>query len=263
MQILLHYRISIYIILGYEGGGKMESMHKLNICICDDDKLVAIKIERWIKDFFKVNHLPEPNIFLYCSGEDILETNIKFDFAFLDVEMPGISGIYTGKYIMEMNSECFIFIITSHEEYIDEAMKFHVFRYITKPLDQARLYRNIRDAIKIYTTTNTKILIETKNENFVVRAPEIIFFESQGHNLFVNTNKGRYISINKMDYWAKKLNMNYFFQTHRSYIVNMEHVIKFDRSLVYLDNGAVAYLTKRNYQNFKRAYLMYLEGEKS
>lgn len=29
MQILLHYRISIYIILGYEGGGRMDSMHSI------------------------------------------------------------------------------------------------------------------------------------------------------------------------------------------------------------------------------------------
>lgn len=97
----------------------------------------------------------------------------------------------------------------------------------------------------------------------MLRAPEIIFFESQGHNLYVNTNRGRYISVKKMDYWVKTLNMNYFFRTHRSFIVNMEHVIRFDHSLVYLDNGETAYLTKRNYQNFKHAFMMYLEGAKA
>lgn len=238
----------------------MNQLEKLNIAICDDDKLVTNQVEQWIRNYFQINHFPEPNLFVFSSGEDLLNNDVKYDFAFLDVEMPGISGIYTGKYVLEQNSECLIFIITSYEEYIDEAFKFHAFRYITKPLDQARLYRNIGDAIKIYTTSNTKIMIETKKENVVLRAPDIIYFEAQGHNLFVNTNKGQYISLKKMNYWEETLNMNYFFRTHRSFIVNMEHVIRFDHSLVYLDNGDKAYLTKRNYNNFKRAFMMYLEG---
>lgn len=139
---------------------------QLNIAVCEDDKLVVDQMEKWIKNYFLINHLSVPRIFLFSDGESLLNSNIKFDFAFLDVEMPGISGIYTGKYILEQNSECLIFIITSHEEYIDEAMKFHAFRYITKPIDQVRLYRNIRDAIKIYTTSNTKILIETKKREY-------------------------------------------------------------------------------------------------
>ncbi|MBO5260881.1 MAG: response regulator transcription factor [Coprococcus sp.] len=241
----------------------MNELEKLNIAICDDDKQVTDQMEQWIKKFFHMNHLTEPNLYICGNGEELLSNNVKYDFAFLDVEMPGLSGIYTGKYILEQSPECLIFIITSYEEYIDEALKFHAFRYITKPIDQIRLYRNMRDAIKIYTTSNTKIMIETKKENIVVRAPEIIYFEAQGHTLFVNTYKEKYISVKKMDYWENTLNMNYFFRTHRSYIVNMEHVVRFDHTLVYLDNGDTAYLTKRNYQNFKHAFMMYLEGAKA
>lgn len=241
----------------------MNHIGKLNIGICDDEETVIIKIQQWIKYYFQMNHFPEPDIYSYTSGEELMDDDKSFDFVFLDVKMPGVNGISTGRSVLDRNPECLIFIITSYEEYIDEAMKINVFRYISKPLNQERLYRNIRDAIKIYTTSNTKILIETKHDNVVVRAPEIIYFEAQGHNLYVATKTEKYITINKLDYWVKTLNMNYFFRTHRSFIVNMEHVVRLDHSLVYLDNGDTAYLTKRNYQNFKRAYLMYLEGARA
>ena len=76
-------------------------------------------------------------------------------------------------------------------------MSLRVFRYISKPLDKSRIYRNIQDGLKICTTSNTKILIETKNENLILRAPEIIYLEAQGHTLFVNTSEGRYILCEK------------------------------------------------------------------
>ena len=54
---------------------------------------------------------------------------------------------------------------------------------------------------------------------------------------------------------------NRFFQTHRSFIVNYEHITDFDHTLVHLVNGQFdAYLTKRKYSAFKEAYLLYLES---
>ncbi|MFQ9873875.1 LytTR family DNA-binding domain-containing protein [Waltera sp.] len=43
-----------------------------------------------------------------------------------------------------------------------------------------------------------------------------------------------------------------FFQTHRSFIINYEHITNFDHMLVHLSNGQfTAYLTKRKYSAFK------------
>ena len=54
---------------------------------------------------------------------------------------------------------------------------------------------------------------------------------------------------------------NCFFQTHRSFIINFEHVTDFDRTLVHMaDEQFHAYLTKRKYSAFKEAYLLYLDS---
>ncbi|MEI3322406.1 MAG: LytTR family transcriptional regulator DNA-binding domain-containing protein [Eubacterium sp.] len=52
-----------------------------------------------------------------------------------------------------------------------------------------------------------------------------------------------------------------FFISHRSYIVNLEYVSKFDHSLIYFSGNKMrAYLTRRKYTQFKDAYLIYLES---
>ena len=68
-------------------------------------------------------------------------------------------------------------------------------------------------------------------------------------------------SIHNMDYWLEQLPKNSFFQTHRSFIVNFEHIVDFDHSTIHLSNQQIAaYLTRRKYSSFKNAYLLYLES---
>ena len=234
----------------------------MRLAVCDDDVGFTEQMKRWLTEYFVKQKLDMPEIVIYHNGEALLNDENAPDIAFLDVEMAGISGIYTGRNLLYRNPEMLIFIITSYPDYLDEALRFNAFRYLTKPLEKTRLYRNLKDALKIYTTSNIKIAIETPEETIIVRAPEIICLESMGHKLYVHTTRGDYMSVKKMDYWESHLNMHCFFRTHRSFIVNLEHVSRYDRSLVYLDDGSSAYLTKRKYPDFRKAFMLYLEGAK-
>ena len=61
----------------------------------------------------------------------------------------------------------------------------------------------------------------------------------------------------------EQLQMPCFFQPHRSFIVNLDHVSSFDHSLIYLCNNQYrAYLTRRKYTQFKDAFLLYLESRR-
>ena len=74
--------------------------------------------------------------------------------------MPGMNGIYVGNELKRVNENVIIFIVTSYSEYLDEAMRFRVFRYLSKPLEKQRFFRNFRDAIDLYHTMTVRIPIE-------------------------------------------------------------------------------------------------------
>ena len=92
-------------------------------------------------------------------------------------------------------------------------------------------------------------------------ASQIIAIEAQSRKVIVHTVQQDFDSIYTMDYWLNLLPKNSFFQTHRSFIINLDHVVDFDHFTIHLSNPQLtAYLTRRKYSSFKNAYLLYLES---
>ena len=233
----------------------------MRILICDDDDLTIKQIRKYCQFFFDKIEAKCPELVCFSDGETLLSDEGEKDILFLDVEMPGMNGIYVGNELKMRNENIIIFIVTSHSEYLDEAMRFHVFRYLSKPLDKQRFFRNMKDAVDLYNSTTVKIPIETKQGVHTLPASSIVAIEAQGRKITVHTVKGDFESVHTIKYWENLLPKNHFFQTHRSFIINFEHVTDFDHTLVHMsDNQFHAYLTKRKYSAFKEAYLLYLES---
>ena len=233
----------------------------MRILICDDDLELSQQLEKILISFFQKSSLKYPEIVIYNNGTDLLQDFQSKDIVFLDIEMPGMNGIYIGNELKQQNNNAIIFVVTSYSQYLDEAMRFHVFRYLSKPLDKQRIFRNMKDAINLYTSSVTKIPIETKTEVFTVLTSDIVCIEAQGRKITIHTTTGDYDSIHNMHYWTDTLNMPCFFTSHRSFIVNLRYVSNFDHSLIYLYGNKIrAYLTKRKYTQFKDAYMLYLES---
>lgn len=232
----------------------------MRILICDDDSLVVEQLQKYIRNFFKNISLKCPEIACFSDGESLLADTGEKDILFLDIEMPGINGIYVGNELKRANDNIIIFVVTSYSQYLDDAMRFHVFRYLSKPLDIHRFFRNMKDAIDLYTTMAINLPIETKQGVHTLPASSVIVVEAQGRKVTVHTTLCDFESVHNMQYWLELLPKNLFFQTHRSFIINFEHVTNFDRNLIYMTAGLSAYLTKRKYSLFKEAYLLYLES---
>lgn len=232
----------------------------MRILICDDDSLVVEQLQKYIRNFFKNISLKCPEIACFSDGESLLADTGEKDILFLDIEMPGINGIYVGNELKRANDNIIIFVVTSYSQYLDDAMRFHVFRYLSKPLDIHRFFRNMKDAIDLYTTMAINLPIETKQGVHTLPASSVIVVEAQGRKVTVHTTLCDFESVHNMQYWLELLPKNLFFQTHRSFIINFGHVTNFDRNLIYMTAGLSAYLTKRKYSLFKEAYLLYLES---
>lgn len=233
----------------------------MRILLCDDDTLVLEQLKKLLEDFFENVHVKIPEIVSYTSGEELLKDKEQKDIVFLDIEMSGVDGIYVGNELKAENKNVIIFVVTSYSEYLDEAMKFHVFRYISKPLDEQRVLRNFKDALVCYNAMTKEIPIETHEGIYTMPSSYIIAIEASGRKVVVHTIKRDYISVHNLNYWLDILPKNSFFQTHRSYIINFEHVTEFDHTVIHMFQGNyTAYLTRRKYTAFKNAYLLYLES---
>ena len=235
----------------------------MRILICDDDEAVIKQLRDYIFEFFQSSEAVMPDIAAYSSGDDLIAHEKEADIAFLDVEMPGRSGITTGVYLKQQNPHIMLFIVTSYPDYLDDAMRVQVFRYLSKPIDKSRLFRNLKDALRIYNTEKKPIPVETSAGIVTVLSNEIVCVEAIARKTFLYTSTRQYRTVQPLNSWRCLLKYPYFYSPHRSYIINMFYVsqVQKDKIVLNCDSGPVeAYLTRRNYREFRDTYLTFMES---
>lgn len=233
----------------------------MRILICDDEPLIMEQLKSYIESYFKHSPAKCPEIVCFSDGKSLLADTGAKDIVFLDIEMPGMNGIYIGNELKKQYPNSIIFVITSYLEYLDEAMRFRVFRYLSKPLEKQRLFRNLKDALEAYNSFHITLPIETRECVYTIPTSDIVLVEAQEKRILVRTLASNYLSVHNIQYWLNVLPQNNFYQTHRSFIINLDYVSDFDHTLVHLaDKQFTAYLTRRKYTAFKEAYLLYIES---
>ena len=88
----------------------------IHIFLCDDDSSYLEYLSEIVDRFFRQNNI-EAGIKTFTDGEKLLEEPEMADIVFLDVEMPGKSGIEVGRRIKEKNPYALIFIVSFTEQY--------------------------------------------------------------------------------------------------------------------------------------------------
>ena len=205
----------------------------MNIFICDDNEADIAQIRSYTKIYFAMEPY-DPLVKGFTSGDDLLNDPLIPDIVFLDIEMPGLNGINTATELIKRNPSVLIIIVTSHLDYLDDAMKIHVFRYLTKPVEKKRLSRSLADAVKIYAEANATAIVYTRRHGpIALKKSDIICIEAEGRYSYVYTKDD-------------KIDMNY--------------ITNYSPTELSLSNGFMTIpLARRKRVEFKRQYLRHLE----
>lgn len=233
----------------------------MRILFCDDDERILEQLQRYVREFFTDTGGIQPEFAAYSSGDQLLANEAHADIAFLDVEMPGRSGIKAGAALKEKCPRILIFIVTSYPDYLDEALRENVFRFLSKPIDKNRLFRNLKDAVYKYNMETKEIPVETSAGIELLKADEIVCVEAVQRKVFLYTVDSVIQTDKSVEYWQKTLDLPCFYTSHRGVIINMRYVSKIGKDVILIKYGGTAkevYLARRKYTEFKGRYLLYL-----
>lgn len=241
---------------------KSEEGNLLIIAVCDDEKSYVDNIRQHLEFYSKDRNI-NLEIHTFCSGAALLNSNIKFNIAVLDVEMPGVSGIEIGKILRSKNPHIVLLYITAYKKYLDEALNLNAARFFEKPLDSQRFYSGLDNAIKRIDDSTIKFFLKDQKTIFQINADDIIYVEIEqlGHRKTnVITTNGTYVSSNKITFWEEKLISTVFVKTHKSYIVNMNYITKYERDTLELAKTYTVPIS-RNYQAaFHKRFIRFMSG---
>lgn len=234
----------------------------MKIAICDDNLNIVDEVKKLLDEYaLSKNH--SLDISTFNNGQAMLESDERFNIAILDVEMPGCNGIELGKTLREKNRHIVLMYITSHKKYLDEALNLNAARFFEKPIDSKRFYDGLDNALKRIDNTTIKFFLKEYNASVRINANDIIYVEIEpiGHRKTkVVTEEKTYISSNKIVFWEEHLISSLFVKTHKSYIINMEYITKYENNTLQLD-GKYNIPISRNYQSsVHKAFIRYMTG---
>lgn len=150
----------------------------IKLLICDDNPEITKQIKELISIFEKKYRL-KFQIDIKNSGDFILKDNKSYDIAIVDIEMPGINGLRLSEKLKELNSDTIVIVLTSFQNYLDSAMRIHVFRYLSKPIDKNRFYSNLKEAVEEYRLISKTITITNNGEVHLIKTKDILYIENQ------------------------------------------------------------------------------------
>lgn len=234
----------------------------MKIAICDDNLNIVDEVKNLLDEYALSKNL-SLDISTFDNGQAMLESDERFNIAILDVEMPGCNGIELGKILREKNRHIVLMYITSHKKYLDEALNLNAARFFEKPIDSKRFYDGLDNALKRIDNTTIKFFLKEYNASVRINANDIIYVEIEpiGHRKTkVVTEEKTYISSNKIVFWEEHLISSLFVKTHKSYIINMEYITKYENNTLQLD-GKYNIPISRNYQSsVHKAFIRYMTG---
>jgi two-component system LytT family response regulator len=216
---------------------------KIKAIIVDDEKHSRTLLKELIE-------LAELEVEIIGEGENLpnaveLIYSLKPDLVFLDIEMPGYSGLQINDFI-KSEREFDIIFVTAYNQFAIEALRMSAFDYLLKPLEIDELTASIdrykkKKVLKIdnsitkklevltnnlATTTNKKIVIQSQQGMHYFETDKIYYLEASSMYTIIHMDTGQFVASKPIKDFEEILSPN-FFRIHRSYIINCNYVVKY------------------------------------
>ena len=229
----------------------------MRILILDDEQKFALDLKFHIEKYM-ATHLISTEITASVSPDEVLESGAAFDLAFLDVQMPGADGISVAKALQERNSKTIIFFVTAYEEYQDEAMDLHIFRFFEKPFDEKRLYAGLDKAMEYLDETYVDIFLDKGGESVRVLVDDIIYIKRENRKITVYTTSGTYTTKSSFEELVSKLPNTFFYLVHKSFFVNIHYITQYGYKEIYLGDTRISVATRKQ-ADFHKFWFDYIK----
>lgn len=208
-------------------------------CIVVDDSLVARKALTTL--IAQVGYL---KLKKECStpleAYNYLKTE-HVDLIFLDIEMPGMTGI---ELVKNLKHRPIIILISSKKEYAVEAFELNVADYILKPVTLARFMVALDKAKEIYDHKDKKVELGERDQDYIfvrsnsvlakIKLNDIQYVQAYGDYVKIFTKEKQNLVHCTLKSIEEKLASGKFYRLHRSYIVAVDHIEKIEENDAYI-----------------------------
>lgn len=212
-------------------------------CIAIDDEPLALKL---LED--NISNVPYLELVASCRNVfDAMKVmdEIKIDLIFIDIQMPGLTGL---QFVGSLEKKPLVIFITAYKQYALESYDLSVVDYLVKPVPLERFIKACNRAKELYE------LKTNKNQNFVTKA-DYFFLNADYRQVKVifddiNWMEGvrDYVKIHlkssgkpllfrtSLKALEPELPSSKFIRIHKSYIVAMESITAMRKTSLFIND---------------------------
>lgn len=235
----------------------------IKIAICDDNTIDMGIIENII-----INHMKKKDVQYsldkYGDGEDLIkaseETGIKYDLIFMDIFMMNSNGMDIAKVIKKYSNNTQVVFSTSSTEHAIEAYDIEAIGYLLKPIEVEKCIRILDRFLNEYAKRDKVAIFKSKGKLIKTEYDNIIYLDSRNTTVIVHLVKNEVIKIyGKLDDVEAELSDRRFLRTHKSYLINMNHIKSVDDNFV-TDTDEEVIIRTRGSSGIKNEYYEYIKS---
>ncbi|MFH6985751.1 LytR/AlgR family response regulator transcription factor [Marinoscillum luteum] len=218
-----------------------------------------------------------PQITAIETAEDLpkgvaLINKFQPDIVFLDIEMPGYSGIQLLEFFTPEQINFEVIFTTAYAEYAIKAFELNAIDYLLKPLRHDQLETAVQKAIqqigqskvseRLEELRNTlkvsnirKIGLPVSNGVLFVELDDVIMMEADRmYTKVFTTGDGELLVSKPMKFFTDILeDVREFYRPHRSFVINLKHIKQYvnqDGGYIIMDNQKLVGISKDKKDEF-------------
>lgn len=226
------------------------------IALCDDENAALDILKAHINTYCSKENLTL-QLDCFSCGEDFLSSPQQYDIVFMDIYLPGISGMDA---VREggIGSSQIVFTTTSREHAV-EAFGLNAAHYLIKPLTEENVIEAMMRCQMRMNTPPEKILeVKTTGGIVPVSMSTITYVEVFNKVSVVHTQKNDLQTYTPLDAIFEMLDSKCFLRLQRSFAVNMNFIESFLADRVVMQNGVEIVLSRSYRQELKTEYQRFL-----
>lgn len=214
-------------------------MPKLKCTIVADESFAIELLSEKLKlfpDLHLVKTFTDPTVaLLEIKMED------KIDILFLDIDMPGLTGLELGAKLRHKVK--YLIFTTAFSKYAVEAFRMRVQDYLLKPIDKIRFIESMNTILsieqsKLQLPDRELFFIKSNIKGKFVSVPlgEIILIYVEGHKLFIITSGQQYETSESLkNIESKLLKDTRFLRVHNSNMINLKKIVKIEGNTIEME----------------------------
>lgn len=237
--------------------------------IVDDERLARSELKRLLQANPDIEIIAEADS--ADSARDILTAQPDIALVFLDIQMPGSSGL---ELAAELRPNLFFVFCTAFDSYALDAFALNALDYLVKPIVPQRLAQSLSrlpaapagNAViseqhsQNYLPDNHGLLLKFGENSRIVRLSDICRFESIGNHSAVYTPYGKSFVLSSLSRIEQRLDPQQFFKASRADIIRISAITALEPGLAagsmlaILQDGQQIDVSRRQVQQLKTLF---------